>query len=141
MRNLRSVLVTGAAVGAAAVGGAAIASAATSTTTTPSSPPSSYGSVLAAGAPPGAPAFNPAKGGHSVGGRTETLLTGSVAAKVRAAALNKVSGTVERVETNVDDSAPYAGLDIVKSDGTQVIRRGQTATSRCMPSRAWVGHP
>ncbi len=120
MRNLRSVLVTGAAVGAAAVGGAAIASAATSTTTTPSSPPSSYGSAPPAGAPPGAPAFNPAKGGHSVGGRTETLLTGSVAAKVRAAALNKVSGTVERVETNVDDSAPYEA-HIVKSDGTQVI--------------------
>lgn len=121
MRNLRSVLVTGAAVGAAAVGGAAIASAATSTTTTtPSSPPSSYGSAPPAGAPQGAPAFNPAKGGHSVGGRTETLLTGSVAAKVRAAALNKVSGTVERVETNVDDSAPYEA-HIVKSDGTQVI--------------------
>jgi hypothetical protein len=120
MRNLRSVLVTGAAVGAAAVGGAAIASAATSTTTTPSSPPSSYGSAPPAGAPRGAPAFNPAKGGHSVGGRTEILLTGSVAAKVRAAALNKVSGTVERVETNVDDSAPYEA-HIVKSDGTQVI--------------------
>ncbi len=121
MRNLRSVLVTGAAVGAAAVGGAAIASAAASTTTTtPSSPPSSYGSAPPAGAPPGAPAFNPAKGGHSLGGRTETLLTGSVAAKVRAAALNKVSGTVERVETNVDDSAPYEA-HILKSDGTQVI--------------------
>jgi uncharacterized membrane protein YkoI len=43
-----------------------------------------------------------------------------VASKVRAAALAKVSGTVERVETNVDDSAPYEA-HITKSDGTQVI--------------------
>jgi hypothetical protein len=31
-----------------------------------------------------------------------------------------VSGTVDRVETNVDDSAPYEA-HITKSDGTQVI--------------------
>jgi hypothetical protein len=120
--NLRSVLVTGAAVGAAAVGGGAIASAATSSTTTPSSRSSPPAAAPGApsGAPPGAPAFNPSKGGHTVGGRTETLLTGTVAAKVRAAALKKVSGTVERVETNVDDSAPYEA-HIAKPDGTQVI--------------------
>ena len=40
--------------------------------------------------------------------------------KVRAAALAKVPGTVERVETNVDDSAPYEA-HITKSDGTHVI--------------------
>jgi hypothetical protein len=38
---------------------------------------------------------------------------------VRAAALAKVSGTVERVETNVDSSAPYEA-HIRKSDGTEV---------------------
>jgi hypothetical protein len=33
-------------------------------------------------------------------------LGGDVESKVRAAALAKVKGTVERVETNVDSSAP-----------------------------------
>jgi len=47
------------------------------------------------------------------------LLSGDVASKVRAAALAKVPGTVERVETNVDSSAPYEA-HIRKSDGTQV---------------------
>jgi hypothetical protein len=117
MGKIRSTLVTAAAVGAAAVGGAAIANAATSSTsststTSTSAPP---------GSPPqGAPAFHPSRGGHTVGGKTETLLSGDVASKVRAAALAKVSGTVERVETNVDDGAPYEA-HIVRSDGTQVI--------------------
>ena len=62
---------------------------------------------------------DPSKGGHTVGGKTETLLTGDVAAKVRAAALAKVPGTVERVETNVDSSAPYEA-HIRKADGTEV---------------------
>jgi hypothetical protein len=122
MPKLRAIIVTSAAIGAAAVGGGAIASAATSSTSTSSSSSAPPAAAPGApyGAPSGAPAFNPSKGGHTVGGRTETLLTGSVAAKVRAAALKKVSGTVERVETNVDDSAPYEA-HIVKPDGTQVI--------------------
>jgi len=112
MLSIRSKLATGAAIGAAAVGGAAIANAATSssassstTTTTPqqNTPPP----------------HDPSKGGHTVNGKTETLLTGDTAAKVRAAALAKVSGTVERVETNVDSSAPYEA-HIRKSDGTEV---------------------
>lgn len=56
---------------------------------------------------------------HQVNGKTETLLTGDIAAKVKAAALVKVSGTVERVETNVDNSTPYEA-HITKSDGTEV---------------------
>jgi hypothetical protein len=79
--------------------------------------------VLAGGlvAPPAAQhgPFDPSKGGHTSNGRTETLLTGDVAASVRKAALAKVSGTVERVETNVDDSAPYEA-HIRKADGTEV---------------------
>jgi hypothetical protein len=63
--------------------------------------------------------FDPSKGGHTANGKTETLLTGDVAAKVKAAALKKVSGTVERVETNVDSSAPYEA-HIRKADGTEV---------------------
>jgi uncharacterized membrane protein YkoI len=101
MGSLRSKLVTFAAVAAAAVSGAAIANAATSGKSS-QSPPS--------GAPQAA---------HTVGGKTEQPLTGDVASKVRAAALAKVSGTVERVETNVDSSAPYEA-HIRKSDGTEV---------------------
>jgi Tfp pilus assembly protein PilV len=112
MRNIRSKLVTGAAVAAAAVGGASIASAATSGST--SSPAGSSAPPAAQHGP-----FDPSKGGHTSNGRTETLLTGDVAASVRKAALAKVSGTVERVETNVDDSAPYEA-HIRKADGTEV---------------------
>jgi uncharacterized membrane protein YkoI len=111
MGSLRSKLVTFAAVAAAAVSGAAIASAATSGTSSSSSS-TSAGQTR--------PSHDPSKGGHEFNGRTETLLTGDVASKVRAAALAKVSGTVDRVETNVDDSAPYEA-HITKSDGTQVI--------------------
>ena len=67
----------------------------------------------------GQPQRDPSQGGHTVNGKTEKLLTGDVEAKVRAAALAKVQGTVERVETNVDSSAPYEA-HIVKSDGTEV---------------------
>jgi hypothetical protein len=104
---MRSKLVTGAAIGAAALGGGAIANAATSGTTTSNTPPA------------GAARHDPSQGGHTVNGKTETLLTDGVKAKVQAAALAKVPGTVERVETNVDSSAPYEA-HIVKSDGTEV---------------------
>jgi uncharacterized membrane protein YkoI len=107
--SLRSKLVTGAAIGAAALGGSAIAGAATS-----GSSSSSTATQTAAPAQ-----HDPSQGGHTVNGRTETLLTGATAAKVKAAALAKVPGTVERVETNVDSSAPYEA-HIVKSDGTEV---------------------
>jgi hypothetical protein len=120
--------VTVAAVGAAAISGTAIATAATSG----SSSSSSTSSTAVAGQPSGSssrppgssssgpPAqLDPSKGGHTVNGKTETLLSGATAEKVKAAALAKVSGTVERVETNVDSSAPYEA-HIKKSDGTEV---------------------
>jgi hypothetical protein len=113
MSTIRSKLVTGAVVGAAAVGGAAFASAA-STPTTSSTPAASSSTQQ------GQPPRDPSQGGHTVNGKTEKLLTGDVEAKVRAAALAKVQGTVERVETNVDSSAPYEA-HIVKSDGTEVV--------------------
>jgi uncharacterized membrane protein YkoI len=103
MHGMRSKLVTAAAVTAAAVGGGAIANAASSPSST-ASPPAQH---------------DPSKGGHTANGRTEQLLSGDVAAKVKAAALAKVSGTVERVETNVDSSAPYEA-HIRKADGTEV---------------------
>jgi uncharacterized membrane protein YkoI len=105
MQGMRSKLVTAAAVAAAAVSGGAIANAATSSSATPTAkPPVKH---------------DPSKGGHTAHGKTEKLLTGDVAAKVKAAALAKVSGTVERVETNVESSAPYEA-HIRKTDGTEV---------------------
>ena len=108
MQGMRSKLVTAAAVAAAAVSGGAIANAATS---------SSSPSASSTSKPPAQ--HDPSKGGHTANGKTEKLLTGDVAAKVKAAALAKVSGTVERVETNVDSSAPYEA-HIRKADGTEV---------------------
>ena len=50
----------------------------------------------------------------------ETLLTGDTAAKVRAAALEKVSGgTIERVETDADGNAAYEA-HMTRSDGSRV---------------------
>jgi hypothetical protein len=110
MSALRSRLITVAAVGAAAVGGATVANAATSGTTTPSGSSSTvpYQGQNGSGG-----------GRHSVNGKSEEPLSGDVAAKVRAAALAKVPGAVERVETNVDSSAPYEA-HIRKADGTEV---------------------
>ena len=108
MQGMRSKLVTAAAVAAAAVSGGAIANAATSSSTP---------SASSTAKPPAQ--HDPSKGGHTANSKTEKLLTGDVAAKVKAAALAKVSGTVERVETNVDSSAPYEA-HIRKADGTEV---------------------
>ena len=111
MPEVRSKLVTAAAVGAAALGGAAIASAASSGSdqSAATAPTASYA----------AQGGDRDHGRHSVNGRTEQALSGSVEANVRKAALAKVPGTVERVETNVDSSAPYEA-HIVKSDGAEV---------------------
>jgi len=111
MSSIRTELVTAAAVGAAAVSGAAIANAASSSTTTTPAASSSAAQTQKQ--------HDPSKGGHQRNGKTETLLTGDTAAKVKAAALAKVPGTVERVETNVDSSAPYEA-HIKKADGTEV---------------------
>ena len=124
MATLRSKFVTVAAVVAAAVGGAGIANAASSTTTSSS-----------ASATPTA-AQQQSGGRHTVNGKTEKALTGDVAAKVKAAALAKVAGTVERVETNVDGSAPYEA-HITKSDGTPSASRS-TATTPSPPSTPWA---
>jgi uncharacterized membrane protein YkoI len=64
----------------------------------------------------------PGHRGHGgPGGRPdEKPLTGDTAAKVKAAALDKVSGgTVERVSTDADDGSPYEA-HVRKSDGTEV---------------------
>jgi len=106
----RRTVATLAALGALALGGSAIAGAAQSGTTASSSA-TTQGTQSAPQGPPAGP--------HSANGKTEQGLSGDAAAKVKAAALKKVSGTVERVETNVDSSAPYEA-HIRKSDGTEV---------------------
>jgi len=115
MTNLRSKLVTFAAVGAAALGGAALAGAATNG----SSSSSSSSTTPSGNQPPAQHQFDPSKCGHTANGKTEKLLSGDVAARVKAAALAKVSGTVERVETDSDGS-PYEA-HVTKSDGTEVV--------------------
>ena len=119
----RAHLATVAAVGAAALGGAAFASAASSgssSATSTAAPPTTSGySAQPQGAPPAR--RDPSLGGHQANGKTEKLLTGDTAAKVKAAALAKVpGGTIERVETDADTGSPYEA-HIKKSDGSEVI--------------------
>jgi|KBSSwiStaDraftv2_1062776.scaffolds.fasta_scaffold1042797_2 hypothetical protein len=103
----RTWLATGALVLGAGVGGAAVANAAggSSSGTDGRQPPAQ-----------GQPPADPSKVGH---GPSETLLTGTAAAKARAAALAKVPGaTVIRVETDSGDAAYEAHLR--KADGSFV---------------------
>lgn len=110
-RSFRSILVTLAAALGIAFGSYGVASAATgsnssTTTTTPS--------IAAPAAPPGASASNPWGNQRS----DETVLTGDAFAKVKAIALDKVSGgTVVRVETDADGHAAYEA-HMVKADGS-----------------------
>src|SRR3954453_12730267 len=133
MGSIRSKLVTAAAVGAAAVGGAAIASAATS-----GNAPSPSPSATSSASPPATNQGRPPQGGHTVSGKTEKPLTGDVASKVRAAALAKVPGDVERVEANADSSAPYEA-HIRKSDGTEV--EVQVSSDFTVSAVNQMGHP
>ncbi len=102
MSSLRTKLVTAVAVAATAVSGAAVAGAATNG--------SSSGSA--------------GQSGHTVNGKSEQALTGTTASKVRAAALAKVPGSIDRLETNVDGSAPYEAHIVRKSDGAEVEVQG-----------------
>src|SRR5438876_11134690 len=105
-RGRTLLLVSAAAVGAA-IGGAGIANAATT---------GSSSTTAASSAASGAPAADPATLSHGPG---ETLLTGTTAEKVKAAALAAVPGaTIIRVETDSAGS-PYEA-HITKADGTQV---------------------
>jgi hypothetical protein len=113
MNRARAWIVTGAAAAGAMIGAAGIAAAASnSTQSTPT--PSSSSSTEQPGAG-GAPR-DPATVNHGPG---ETLLTGTTAEKVKAAALAAVpGGTVIRVETDSAGS-PYEA-HVRKSDGTEV---------------------
>jgi hypothetical protein len=73
------------------------------------------------GAGAGRPDGQPPPGRHiGANGQREQALSADVAAKVRDAALAKVSGgTIERVETDVDHGSPYEA-HVRKSDGTEL---------------------
>jgi hypothetical protein len=112
-RSYRSVLVTlavalGVAFGSYGVASAATGSSSSSTTT------NSTAATSKPAAPPGASAANPWGNQRS----DETVLTGDALAKVKAIALDKVSGgTIVRIETDADGHAAYEA-HMVKSDGT-----------------------
>jgi hypothetical protein len=101
MSSIRTKLTTVAAICAAAIGGGAIANAATSTTAS-----STTAAQTTAASQPGGP-----QGRHTANGKTEAALAGDVAAKVRAAALAKVSGTVDRVEVQVTSDFTVAAVN------------------------------
>ena len=109
---IRKWLVTGAITGGALLGAAGIAGAATSTGATAPSTASN----TATAATPAAGAPDPATVTHGPG---ETLLTGTTAAKVKAAALAAVpGGTIVRVET--DSGGAKYEAHMTKADGSNV---------------------
>ena len=116
MPSIRNALITGACIAAAAFGGSAIADAASSNNSS-STPSGSSSPQTSRPQPP--PPRDPSQGGHRANGKAEELLSGDTAAKVKAAALDKVSGTVERVETDADHGSPYEA-HVRKADGTEV---------------------
>lgn len=114
MLNIRSTLVTAAAIGAAAVGGGAIANAATSTT-------SSTPTTSSAATTPSAATSAPAMPAHGTAAHedAEKTITGTDAAKAQAAAVKSVgSGTAGPVTTNFTGDG-YE-LTVTKADGTTV---------------------
>jgi hypothetical protein len=112
MPNIRSTLVTGAAVAAAAFGGATLANAASSATTSSSS------SVAPAATQAALPANMPAHG-SAAHENAEKAVTGAAAAKAKAAAVKAVGGgTASAVTTNCTGNG-YEVI-VIKSSGTKV---------------------
>jgi hypothetical protein len=102
--RIKNIALIGASLAALALGGSAIAGAASG------SGSSSSNSSAAARAPAGLPPQR----------ADERPLTGDTLARVRAAALAKVSGgTIERVETDADGNAAYEA-HMTKADGSRV---------------------
>jgi hypothetical protein len=111
----RAWLLTAAAAAGIAIGAAGIAGAATNGSSSSSSGSSSNGATSGDAAAP-KPGQDPAMLSH---GPNETLLTGTTADKVKAAALAAVpNATVIRVETDSAGS-PYEA-HLKKADGTEV---------------------
>jgi hypothetical protein len=108
----KKLLATGAVAGGLVLGVAGVAGAASSSTTAPSTGASSSTSASGTASAPA----DPATMSH---GPNETLLTGSTAASVKAAALAAEPGaTIVRVETDSGGAAYEAHMK--KADGTYV---------------------
>jgi hypothetical protein len=112
MRNIRSKLITAAAVGAAAAGGGAIASAATSASTSSSS----SGSASTTQQPP---AFNMPAHGTAAHEDAEKPVTGADAGKAQAAAVKSVGGGTAGAVTTDYSQRGYE-VTVTKSDGSKV---------------------
>jgi hypothetical protein len=111
--RVRKIGLAVAALGALALGGSAIAGAANNDNSSATGSSSSNAKPPAQGQPPS---------GRHIGanGKREQALSADVAAKVRKAALAKVTGgTIIRTETDVDHGSPYEA-HVRKSDGTEV---------------------
>jgi hypothetical protein len=125
-------LAVGAATVGAGVGGAALAGAASNTSTPVSTAAASSSSAAAAQTAP-----DPATVSHGPG---ETLLTGTAADKVKAAALSAVPGaTVIRVETDSAGS-PYEA-HLTKTDGTQVTVKVDASFNVTTTEQGFGGGP
>ena len=107
MKNIRSKLVTGAAVGAAVVGGTAVASATTSATTPDSSTTQSP------------TAANRPAHGAAAHENAEKPVTGSAATKAEAAAV-KAAGSGTATEVTTDFRGNGYEVTVKKSDGSTV---------------------
>jgi hypothetical protein len=135
MNKIRKSVLVVAAMAAAALGGSALADAASKNSSSASSPPAASSTAPPAGAPAGPP-----PGPHlGANGQREEPLTGDVAAKVKAAALDKYTGaTVERVETDVDHGSPYEA-HVTTSDGKHlevlVSKEFEVTDANEMPQR------
>jgi hypothetical protein len=122
----RTAVVAGVCALVGAAGGIAGVSAATHSTTgasgsqAPQAAPQQGVAQQRGGPPPQGAQGGPPPGPHrGANGQMEKPLSGDTASKVKAAALDKVDGTVERVETDADHGSPYEA-HVTKSDGTQV---------------------
>ena len=113
MNRTRKAIVGAAMLGITLTGGSAALLAGTASAQTAST-------SSTATAPTAAPALpDPAKGGHTANGITETLLTGDTATQVSAAAQAAVPGaTIDRVENDAEGATYEAHM--TKSDGSKV---------------------
>jgi hypothetical protein len=114
--RVKNLLLIVLSVAALALGGSAIAGAASG-----GGGSNGNGSNSNPSAQPQAPAGQPPqRAGLPPQRPDETLLTGDTEAKVRAAALAKVSGgTIDRIETDADGHAAYEA-HMTRSDGSRV---------------------
>ena len=116
--KVKNVLLVVLSLTALALGGSALAGAASGGSGSSSN---GNGSNNSNNSLPARPHYGgPGRAGLPPQRSDETLLTGDTAAKVREAALAKVSGgSIERVETDADGTAAYEA-HMTRSDGSRV---------------------